>query len=131
MHEMMKSMLISKSKGKTWKQVLLSMICLLTFSACDNELHMLFPEGPAGMSAYEVWVEEVLAGNIDWPKDRTDVNNFFLYLKGEDGKDGNDGKSAYDLWLEEVARGLDNPHKARMAKMVKTASLERMGICPI
>lgn len=62
------------------------------------------------MSAYEVWVEEVLAGNIDWPKDRTDVNNFFLYLKGEDGKDGNDGKSAYDLWLEEVARGLDNPH---------------------
>lgn len=106
----MKSMLISKSKGKTWKQVLLSMICLLTFSACDNELHMLFPEGPAGMSAYEVWVEEVLAGNIDWPKDRTDVNNFFLYLKGEDGKDGNDGKSAYDLWLEEVARGLDNPH---------------------
>ncbi|HIW44127.1 MAG TPA: hypothetical protein H9986_03770 [Candidatus Prevotella stercoripullorum] len=71
---------------------------------------MLFPEGPAGMSAYEVWVKEVLAGNIDWPEDRTDVNNFFLYLKGEDGKDGNDGKSAYELWKEEVARGLDNPH---------------------
>lgn len=93
-----------------WKQILFSIICSVTFLSCDNELHMLFPEGPAGMSAYEVWVKEVLAGNIDWPEDRTDVNNFFLYLKGEDGKDGNDGKSAYELWNEEVARGLDNPH---------------------
>lgn len=93
-----------------WKQILFSIICSVTFLSCDNELHMLFPEGPAGMSAYEVWVKEVLAGNIDWPEDRTDVNNFFLYLKGEDGKDGNDGKSAYELWKEEVARGLDNPH---------------------
>ena len=93
-----------------WKQILFSIICSVTFLSCDNELHMLFPEGPAGMSAYEVWVKEVLAGNIDWPEDRTDVNNFFLYLKGEDGKNGNDGKSAYELWKEEVARGLDNPH---------------------
>lgn len=93
-----------------WKQILFSIICSVTFLSCDNELHMLFPEGPAGMSAYEVWVKEVLAGNIDWPEDRTDVNNFLLYLKGEDGKDGNDGKSAYELWKEEVARGLDNPH---------------------
>lgn len=107
----MKSMFISKSKGgNVWKQILFSIICSVTFLSCDNELHMLFPEGPAGMSAYEVWVKEVLAGNIDWPEDRTDVNNFFLYLKGEDGKDGNDGKSAYELWKEEVARGLDNPH---------------------
>lgn len=104
-------MFISKSKGgNVWKQILFSIICSVTFLSCDNELHMLFPEGPAGMSAYEVWVKEVLAGNIDWPEDRTDVNNFFLYLKGEDGKDGNDGKSAYELWKEEVARGLDNPH---------------------
>lgn len=107
----MKSMFISKSKGgNVWKQILFSIICSVTFLSCDNELHMLFPEGSAGMSAYEVWVKEVLAGNIDWPEDRTDVNNFFLYLKGEDGKDGNDGKSAYELWKEEVARGLDNPH---------------------
>ena len=92
------------------KHFLLSIFCSVIFLSCDNELHMLFPEGPAGISAYEVWVEEVLAGNIDWPEDRTDVNNFFLYLKGEDGKNGSNGKSAYELWLEEVARGLDNPH---------------------
>ena len=107
----MKSKFLLKQKRvNMWKHVLLSIVCSVTFLSCDNELHMLFPEGPAGMSAYEVWVKVVLAGNIDWPEDRTDVNNFFLYLKGEDGKDGNDGKSAYELWKEEVARGLDNPH---------------------
>ena len=50
---------------------------------------MLFPEGPegpAGKSAYDIWVEAVINGDIEWPEDRTDVNNFFLYLKGEDGK---------------------------------------------
>ena len=71
---------------------------------------MVFPEGPAGKSAYEVWVEEVINGEIDWPEDRIDVNNFFLFLKGEDGKDGEDGKSAYEIWLEEVEKGLENPH---------------------
>ena len=55
------------------KHFQLSIFCSVIFLSCDNELHMLFPEGPAGMSAYEVWVEEVLAGNIDWPEDRTDV----------------------------------------------------------
>ena len=87
-----------------WKAVLLSLFCITTFS-CSNELQMLFPEGPegpAGKSAYEVWVDGVNDGTIDWPKDRTDVNNFFLYLKGEDGKDGQDGadgKSAYEIWI--------------------------------
>lgn len=92
-----------------WKAVLLSVLCITTFS-CSNELRMVFPEGPegpAGKSAYEVWVDEVNNGNIDWPKDRTDVNNFFLYLKGEDGEDG---KSAYEIWIEEVEKGLENPH---------------------
>ena len=93
-----------------WKHVLLSIVCSVTFLSCDNELHMLFPEGPAGKSAYEVWVEEVLNGTIDWPEDRTDVSNFFLYLKGEDGKNGADGQSAYELWLAEVEKGLENPH---------------------
>ena len=68
---------------------------------------MTFPEGPAGKSAYEVWVEAVNNGEIDWPENRTDINNFFLYLKGEDGQNG---KSAYEIWLEEVEKGLDNPH---------------------
>lgn len=88
------------------KASLFSVICVTLFS-CSNELHMTLPEGPAGQSAYEVWVDEVLNGNIDWPQDRTDINNFFLYLKGEDGVDG---KSAYELWLEEVEKGLQNPH---------------------
>lgn len=96
-------------KANLWKAVLFSVLCITTFS-CSNELHMLFPEGPegpAGKSAYEVWVDEVNGGNIDWPKDRTDVNNFFLYLKGEDGKDG---QGAYEIWIEEVEKGLENPH---------------------
>ena len=70
---------------------------------------MLFPEGPegpAGKSAYEVWVDAVNDGTVDWPKDRTDENNFFLFLKG---KDGEDGKSAYEIWITEVEAGLDNP----------------------
>lgn len=67
---------------------------------------MILPEGPAGDSAYELWVTEVNNGNIDWPKDRTDVNNFFLYLKGEDGQDG---KSAYEIWVEEVEKVVEKP----------------------
>lgn len=102
--------LLKQKKVNMWKHVLLSIVCSVTFLSCDNELHMLFPEGPAGKSAYEVWVEEVLNGTIDWPEDRTDVNNFFLYLKGEDGKNGADGQSAYELWLAEVEKGLENPH---------------------
>ena len=100
---------------KAWETFVFSIVCAALFS-CSNELHMLFPEGPegpAGKSAYEVWVDEVNNGNIDWPNDRTDVNNFFLYLKGKDGKDGQDGKdgkSAYEIWIEEVNNGLDNPH---------------------
>ena len=107
----MKSKFLLKQKRvNMWKHVLLSIVCSVTFLSCDNELHMLFPEGPAGKSAYEVWVEEVLNGTIDWPEDRTDVSNFFLYLKGEDGKNGADGQSAYELWLAEVEKGLENPH---------------------
>lgn len=85
------------------KTSLFLVVCVTLFS-CGDELHMTFPEGPDGKSAYEVWVDEVNNGNIDWPQDRTDINNFFLYLKGEDGK------SAYELWLEEVNNGLENPH---------------------
>ena len=27
-------------------------------------------------------------GNIDWPKDETELNDFWYYLSGADGKDG-------------------------------------------
>lgn len=93
-------------------------LSLMTLS-CSDEMHMLFPEGPQGpqgLSAYEVWVKAVENGEVDWPKDRTDVNNFFIFLKGKDGKDGVDGVdginglSAYEIWKQEVEKGLDNPH---------------------
>lgn len=98
-------------------QKTMSLILGLLSLSCSDEMHMLFPEGPqgpTGLSAYEVWVESVNKGEVDWPKDRTDVNNFFLFLKGKDGKDGVDGSnglSAYEIWKQEVAKGLDNPHK--------------------
>lgn len=95
--------------------LLMFVFSLLTFS-CSDELHMQFPEGPqgpAGLSAYEVWVKAVYDGEVDWPKDRTDINNFFLFLKGKDGVngvDGLDGKSAYEIWKEQVAQGIEDPH---------------------
>lgn len=109
---------MAKLKLWLWEPFLVSIICMITAS-CSNELSMIFPEGPegpAGKSAYEIWVNGVMDGTIDWPLDQTDVNNFFLFLKGKDGKDGVNGvdgvngKSAYELWKEEVAKGIDNPH---------------------
>ena len=97
---------VTRAWTNLWKAILLSVLCITNYS-CSNELHMTFPEGPAGKSAYEVWVEAVNNGEIDWPENRTDINNFFLYLKGEDGQNG---KSAYEIWLEEVEKGLDDPH---------------------
>ena len=91
-------------------------ILLLLMYSCENELHIIMPQGPKGAdgaSAYEVWVQAVKDGTIDWDANRIDITNYFLYLKGQDGKDGqngNDGKSAYQLWLEEVAKGIENPH---------------------
>jgi hypothetical protein len=85
-------------------------IVLLSLYSCSNELTIEMPKGPAGpagASAYEVWVQAVEDGIIDWDKDRIDLNNYFLYLKG---KNGAPGKDAYQLWLEEVAKGIDDPH---------------------
>ncbi|KGN95532.1 hypothetical protein HQ39_04540 [Porphyromonas sp. COT-108 OH2963] len=48
-------------------------------------------DGKNGLSAYELWKQEVLAGRIDWPKDKVEISHFFQYLKGKDGKDGKDG----------------------------------------
>lgn len=78
--------------------------------SCDNDLHITMPEGPAGKSAFEIWVQEVEKGSIDWPKDRVELEHFFLYLKGKDGQNGQDGLSAYELWVKEVEKGINNPH---------------------
>lgn len=69
------------------------------------------PKGDSGLSAYEVWKESVNNGVVNWPKDEVEVNDFFRYLKGKDGKDGKDGKSAYDQWKESIATGnVEDPH---------------------
>ncbi|MDR2968000.1 MAG: hypothetical protein LBV32_00160 [Tannerellaceae bacterium] len=101
------------------KKLLFAVMSLLMY-ACSNDISMLLPRGPEGQngadgkSAYEVWVDAVEDGTIDWDE-ATDLPGFFRYLKGEDGKDGapgKDGKSAYEQWVNDVtdADGLDNPH---------------------
>lgn len=92
-----------------WRATIFLALCIIV-NSCSNELHMYLPEGPSGAtgkSAYELWVEAVNDGTIDWPKDQTDISNFFFYFKGADGKDG---ENAYDMWVEEVAKGIENPH---------------------
>jgi hypothetical protein len=68
---------------------------------------MTLPERSAGLSAYEIWVEGVKNGQINWPAENTEKEDFYLYMQG---KKGDDGKSAYELWKDEVATGnLDDP----------------------
>uniref|UniRef100_S0DG36 Uncharacterized protein n=2 Tax=termite gut metagenome TaxID=433724 RepID=S0DG36_9ZZZZ len=105
----------------------------MLFYACSNDISMILPRGPegpqgpqgptgaSGKSAYEVWVEAVGSGIIEWDEN-TDMSGFFRYLKGKDGvdginghdgidgMDGIDGNSAYELWLEAVESGIDDPH---------------------
>lgn len=72
-------------------------VCLLIAACTDVDITMpKGPKGDTGLSAYEFWKEKVADGTVDWPKDRTEVADFFKYLKGNDGKDGKDGKSAFD-----------------------------------
>lgn len=57
--------------------------------------------GTNGQSAYELWVQEVKAGNVykngePWPTNRTTVADFWEFLRGEDGKDGQDGQDGQD-----------------------------------
>lgn len=44
--------------------------------------------GKDGASAYEIWKQLVAKGEVDWPKDQTTQNDFFLSLKGQDGNNG-------------------------------------------
>ena len=44
--------------------------------------------GKDGLSAYELWKQSVADGNINWPKNQTTMEHFFLYLKGKDGENG-------------------------------------------
>lgn len=96
-----------KTIQRIWGIVLLLSMMM---SSCENEMYISLPHGEDGLSAYEVWVKAVEDGLISWDRERTDINNFFLYLKGEDGKTGENGKSAQELWVDEVAKGIEDPH---------------------
>ena len=85
----------------------------LSFHSCNNDLTIEMPkgpEGPQGLSSYEVWVHGVKDGTIEWDVNRTDINNYFLFLKGKDGTNGTSGLSAYETWVQEVAKGIEDPH---------------------
>lgn len=43
------------------------------------------PNGPDGMSDYDLWKTEVEAGRIAWNKEHTTLTDFFKFLKGNDG----------------------------------------------
>ncbi len=85
------------------------------------------PAGPEGKSAYELWVAAVSDGSLAY-EGATDIQHFFLYLKGKDGDTpvitvgangnwfvsgedtgtparGKDGLSAYELWLAYIQGG--------------------------
>lgn len=100
---------MSKFKFVQWYGIV---VCLLMAACTDVDITMpKGPKGDTGLSAYEFWKEKVADGTVDWPKDRTEVADFFKYLKGNDGKDGKDGKSAFDQWKDMIADGsVDNPH---------------------
>lgn len=91
----------------------ISLICLL-FASCSN-IGFELPQGPqgaSGKSAYEIWKEEVEAGRVNWPSDKTDVADFLVYIKGEKGDKGADGMSAYEQWKTLIATGtVANPHE--------------------
>lgn len=83
-------------------------------SACSDYSFTL-PKGPKGdkgdrgsdgLSAYEIWKDQVLTGKLSWAKDKTEVSDFFAYLKGAKG---DTGASAYDMWKEMVTAGTPNP----------------------
>lgn len=86
------------------------LVGLLSFMAC-NDISILSPPGPAGpdgKSAYDVWVDAVTNGDIEWTAG-TDVSNYFKYLKGEPGE------SAYDTWVQYISSGVvADPHNPNM-----------------
>lgn len=92
------------------KVVFLCGIIAFLLTSC-TDVEMLLPKGPkgdTGLSAYEFWKAKVMEGVISWPKEQTDIADFFLFLKG---KDGLDGQSAYEQWREMIADGsVTNPH---------------------
>ncbi|MDO4770655.1 MAG: collagen-like protein, partial [Porphyromonas sp.] len=83
-------------------------LLLLAFGwgAC-NEIDIVSPPGPRGLSAYEVWVEAVKTGKVSW-NEGTDLPNYFKFIKGEKGDAGAD---AFSIWRDWIKEGnIDDPH---------------------
>lgn len=58
---------------------------LYSCSGIEANVDITLPKGPkgdSGLSAYEVWKENVNNGTIKWPKDKITEIDFFKYLKG-------------------------------------------------
>ena len=96
----------------TLRVSILSCCAGLLASSC-NEIAFHVPESPQGatgipgLSAYDVWKEQVEKGLIKWPT--TTVADYLAYLKGEQGDRGKDGLSAYESWKQLIATG-NTPH---------------------
>lgn len=90
-------------------------VLLLIFvaSSCGNMRFDLpyGPKGPKGRSAYEVWKKDVIDGKINWSKDKVEISDYLIYIKGPKGDKGDDGLSAYENWKLIIADGkAPNPH---------------------
>ncbi|MDO4770774.1 hypothetical protein [Porphyromonas sp.] len=69
------------------------------------------PKGPKGRSAYEVWKKQVMDGEVTWPKDKVEISDYLIYIKGPKGDKGEDGLSAYEQWKLIISDGkAPNPH---------------------
>ena len=81
-----------------FKSSVLCGMVIVSFMTSCTDVDITMPKGPkgdTGLSAYEFWKEKVADGTVNWPKDQTEVADFFKFLKGKDGKDGKDGPVSY------------------------------------
>ncbi|MDR2882401.1 MAG: hypothetical protein LBU98_01260, partial [Alistipes sp.] len=71
------------------------LLCLLFLSSCAMDQRFVLPrgpEGPAGKSAYEVWMEWIENnGDPEW-EGGTEMPDWLLYLKGDKGDPGDNGE---------------------------------------
>ncbi|MDO4771764.1 MAG: hypothetical protein Q4A14_08035, partial [Porphyromonas sp.] len=78
-------------------------------------------EPGVGKSAFQLWVEEVQANKIldkegrQWPHDKVELNHFWEYLKGKDGRDRSGSATPLEktplkiLSFEDIPRKLYGP----------------------
>ncbi len=98
-----------KNKIRSFAYAVLSAVAVCS---C-NTLEVTLPKGPqgergiqgtAGLTAYELWLRQIGDGTLKGWDGGTGMEDFFLYLKGKDGK------SAYKLWIDYVIEGVVDPH---------------------